>query len=175
MSKNHAQNYAKIMNDSLTISVKTWDCLRRLGWLARHKPREMWLLVRLVMWVVVVTYAMPRYPLPRLLRWLTPRPRQASAPLRLAPQRAAYWLDRLLQLNRWVFTPVCWKRALVLHRVLGSAGIQTRVLFGVRQGKEVKLNLPANLLEGHAWLECEGRPLLEKEPPAYVVTYAFPQ
>ena len=162
------------MNDSLTVSIKTWDRLRRLGWLARHKPREMWLLVRLVMWVVIVTYAMPRYPLPRLLRWITPRPRKASAPLRLAPQRAAYWLDRLLQLNRWVFTPVCWKRALVLHRVLGSAGIQTRVLFGVRQGKEVKLNPPANPLEGHAWLECEGRPLLEKEPPAYVVTYAFP-
>jgi hypothetical protein len=158
------------MNEPITVSAKSWEPLRRIGWLAWHKPGDFWLLVRLGFWVMAVTYAMPRYALPRLLRWLSPRQRSLHSPLRLAPQRAAYWLDRLLQLNRWVFTPVCWKRALVLHRVLGRSGIQTRVVFGVRQGSAVTLNP----LEGHAWLECEGRPFLEKELPVYVVTYAFP-
>jgi len=159
------------MNVSIAFSAKPWEWLRRAGWLALHKPSELWLLVRLGFWVIVVTYALPRLPLPRLLKWLSPRPRPVTAPLRLAPQRVAYWLDRMLQLNRWAFTPVCWKRALVLHRILGDAGIQTRVVFGVKPGRAVSLNP----LEGHAWLECEGRPLLEKEPPAYVVTYTFPQ
>jgi len=27
---------------------------------------------------------------------------------------------------------------------------------------------------GHAWLEREGRPILENTPPEYVVTYSFP-
>ena len=152
-----------------------WQRMRQLGWLVRHKPREAWLLARLCFWVVVVAYLMPRLPLPRLLAWLSTRPRQAAHQPRLAPQRAAYWLDRLLNLNVWVFTPICWKRALVLHRVLGCDGIQTRVLFGVRQPEGHAANPLANLLYGHAWLECEGRPLLEKEPPDYVVTFAFPR
>ena len=163
------------MSESLNVPAKPWARLRQLGWLARHKPRELWLLARLCFWVIVVAYLMPRSPLPRLLSWLSPRPRKASHQPRLAPQRAAYWLDRLLQLNRWVFTPVCWKRALVLHRVLAREGIQTRILFGVRQHARLAAAPAAsNPLDGHAWLECEGRPLLEKEPPAYVVTYSFP-
>jgi hypothetical protein len=145
-----------------------WRHLRALGWLVRHKPREAWLVIRLSFWVVVISYLLPRCPLPRLLRWLSPRCRNVNYQPRLAPQRAAYWLDRLLNAHVWVFTPVCWKRALVLHRVLAREGIETRVLFGVRQGS-------SNPLDGHAWLECEGRPLLEKEPPDYVVTFAYPR
>ena len=150
---------------------KSWQVFRDAGWLVRHKPREAWLILRLSFWVIVVASLMPRCPLLRLLAWLSPRPRKATYQPRLAPQRAAYWLDRLLNLNAWVFTPICWKRALVLHRILGREGIETRILFGVRQpdGQAV------NPLNGHAWLECEGRPLLEKEAPQYVVTFAFPR
>jgi Transglutaminase-like superfamily len=151
--------------------LTSWHRLRRGVWLMLHKPREVWLLVRLSFWTMWVTLLMKRVSLPRLLAWLSPRHRKQSQPPSLAPQRAAYWLDRILNLNAWVFTPICWKRALVLHRILGCEGIQTDILFGVRKPSETS-KLP---LDGHAWLECEGRPLLEKEPPDYVVTYRFPR
>ncbi len=55
----------------------------------------------------------------------------------------------------------------MLHRYLLRNGIQTRIIFGVRNEADGKV-------AGHAWLEAEGEPILEKTPPEYVVTYRFP-
>jgi hypothetical protein len=76
-------------------------------------------------------------------------------------------LDSVLATDFWVFTPTCWKRAPVLHRFLALRGIETRIVFGVRREGE-------DTLSGHAWLEREGRPLLEADAPDYRVTYSFP-
>ena len=62
-----------------------------------------------------------------------------------------------------MFKPICWKRAAVLHRYLS----QTRIIFGVRNDSSGKVT-------GHAWLEAEGKPILETTPPEYVATYRFP-
>jgi hypothetical protein len=76
-------------------------------------------------------------------------------------------IDALLGLNVLCFTPTCWKRAPVLHRYLALQGIQTRIIFGVRKESDAAL-------AGHAWLEADGRPLLEATPPRYTRTYSFP-
>ena len=76
-------------------------------------------------------------------------------------------LDLLLAADFWVFTPTCWKRAPVLHRFLALRGIPTRVVFGVRREDR-------NALDGHAWLEAEGKPLLESTSPNYTVTFSHP-
>lgn len=76
-------------------------------------------------------------------------------------------IDALLAINLFVFKPVCWKRAAVLHRFLALRGIETRIVFGVRKDE-------ADELTGHAWLECEGQPILEPQTPGYTVTYIFP-
>ena len=55
----------------------------------------------------------------------------------------------------------------MLHRYLLRNGIQTRIIFGVRNEADGKV-------AGHAWLEAEGEPILETTPPEYVVTYRFP-
>ena len=60
----------------------------------------------------------------------------------------------------------CWKRAAVLRRYLLLNGIETAVVFGVRNGEET--------LAGHAWLERDGRPFLEAAQPDYVVTLRYP-
>jgi hypothetical protein len=107
-------------------------------------------------------------PLPRALGVVAPsrlgtatnNPDEAQAAL-------ARLLDSVLASNFWVFTPTCWKRAPVLHRYLALRGIETRIVFGVRRAGD-------NALSGHAWLEREGRPLLEAEAPDYRVTYSFP-
>ena len=82
-------------------------------------------------------------------------------------ERLASQLDQLLDFNILCFTPTCWKRAAVLHRYLALNGIETRVVFGVRQ----ELKEP---LAGHAWLEINGIPILEANQPEYVVTYTYP-
>lgn len=66
-----------------------------------------------------------------------------------------------------MFTPKCWKRATVLHRFLALNGIATTIVFGVRKDADGEL-------KGHAWLQTDGRPFLESEPPRYNITYTFP-
>lgn len=61
----------------------------------------------------------------------------------------------------------CWKRAAVLRRYLLLNGIETEVVFGVRKEN-------GGQLAGHAWLERDGAPFLEREQPAYTVTFRYP-
>ncbi|MGH9942778.1 MAG: lasso peptide biosynthesis B2 protein [Pyrinomonadaceae bacterium] len=124
----------------------------------------------MALWVVVVSLLLNALPLDRALSLVTPR-RSPTAP----PQRGggeseselARLLDMLLGLNFWLFTPTCWKRAPVLYRFLSLAGVQTRIVFGVRKTR-------GNELDGHAWLESGGRPVCETRLPNYTVTYSFP-
>ena len=82
-------------------------------------------------------------------------------------ERLARTIDLLLSADVLHFKPICWKRAAVLHRYLLRNGLTTRIVFGVR-------NDPEGKVDGHAWLEAAGEPILEKSPPEYVVTYRFP-
>jgi hypothetical protein len=136
--------------------------------LALRRPRSALLALRMAAWVAALSLSMRLMPLPRVLQLITPRrkrrpPRDAGA----VQAKLAGQLDALLAIDFWVFTPTCWKRAPVLHRFLALRGIETRIVFGVRKDSEDALN-------GHAWLEAAGRPVLEKTGPDYTVTFSFP-
>jgi transglutaminase superfamily protein len=132
------------------------------------QPREALLLCRMAWWVVVLSIAARVYSLPRALQIVagsetkTKRPQDAHVQDQLACS-----IDRLLAADFFLFKPICWKRAAVLHRYLLRNGIATRIVFGVR-------NESNGQVAGHAWLEAEGEPILESSPPQYVVTYQFP-
>jgi len=135
---------------------------------AVREPREAWLVLRMAGSVAVLSTLVKVLPLPKALSLLSARQgvtRQGE--VKLSEERLAQLLDHLLSLNALCFTPTCWKRAPVLRRYLAKGGRQTRIVFGLRKGE-------SDLLAGHAWLEADGRPLFEAEPPAYVVTYSFP-
>ena len=133
-----------------------------------RRPREGLLLARMGFWVAALSLMVKVLPLPRAMAALRPRRTRSANPDPEATQaRLAALLDMLLGADFWVFTPTCWKRAPVLHRYLALSGIDTRVLFGVRREG-------SDALSGHAWLEAGGRPILEKTPPDYKVTYSFP-
>jgi hypothetical protein len=133
-----------------------------------REPGAALLALRMSAWVAALSLLVKFMPLPRALGVVapsrlgpTPRdPEEAQAAL-------ARLLDTLLSSDFWVFTPTCWKRAPVLHRYLALRGIETRIVFGVRRDGD-------DALSGHAWLEREGRPLLESKAPDYRVTYSFP-
>ena len=133
------------------------------------QPREAWLLCGMAWWVMVLSIAARRYPLPQALEIVAGR--QTDGPLVTDPvtqDRLAQTIDLLLSADVWVFKPICWKRAAVLHRYLSRSGTQTRIVFGVR-------NDTSGNVTGHAWLEAEGQPILETTPPEYVATYRFPE
>jgi hypothetical protein len=146
---------------------KVW-IMRRVAHFIGRKPGEAFLLLRMAVWVALLSLLIKFLPLPRVLSLIaeTSSDKKSRNP-RMTQQRLAQLVDALLGMNVLCFTPTCWKRAPILHRYLALYGIETRIIFGVRKGQET-------LLAGHAWLEADGRPFLEADPPQYTRTYTFP-
>ena len=124
-------------------------------------------MARMATWVTALSFLVRVCPLPRALQLVSTstRSKQNGDAARIEELSTA--IDAVLGMNFLIFKPNCWKRAAVLHRYLAMQGVATTIVFGLR--KE-----PAGELKGHAWLEYEGRPILEPSPPAYKVTYKFP-
>lgn len=123
---------------------------------------------RMAWWIMVLSIAARRYPLPRALEIVAGPRSDRSVPADPSEQeRLARAIDLLLSMDVWMFKPICWKRAAVLHRYLSRNGTPTRIIFGVRNDR-------SGTVTGHAWLESQGQPILEKTPPEYVATYRFP-
>ena len=129
------------------------------------RPGEAWLMCRMAWWVAVLSVTARWVSLPRALQIVAGNQNSGGAQTR--QEDLARVIDQLLSADVLMFKPICWKRAAVLHRYLSRNGIDTRIIFGVRNDAEGKV-------DGHAWLESNGKPILESTPPEYVVTYSFP-
>jgi len=129
------------------------------------RPGEALLLCRMAWWVAVLSVTARCYSLPRALQIVAGTENRKVS--RQHQDELARAIDLLLSADVFIFKPICWKRAAVLHRYLSRSGITTRIIFGVR-------NETGGKVTGHAWLEANGRPILESAPPDYVVTYSFP-
>ena len=158
---------------------KIYKLAVRIGWMRKLarviggmgrkialRPGEAWLLLRMAWWVAVVSVTARFYSLPRALQIVAGSESQISVHGKTQDELARA-IDLLLSADVLIFKPICWKRAAVLHRYLLRNGIPTRIIFGVRNEADGKV-------DGHAWLEANGQPILESTPPQYVVTYSFP-
>lgn len=149
-------------------AAKILRLIMRSGRKILRTPGESILILRMAFWVLVLSVLVKLQPLPRALRMVAPR---THGRLQHSPEETKRALSRaidlLLGIDLWVFEPVCWKRAAVLHRYLALNGIATRIVFGVRKDAD-------GAIDGHAWLENGGKPVLESTAPNYVVTYTFP-
>jgi hypothetical protein len=128
------------------------------------RPGEAWLLLRMAWWVVVLSALARFYSLPRALEIVAGNQKRSNKVLNR--EELARAVDLLLSADVLMLKPICWKRAAVLHRYLSRYGTPTKIIFGVRN--------ESGTVDGHAWLEADGQPILEKDPPNYVVTYSFP-
>jgi hypothetical protein len=144
---------------------QTSGLIYRAGRKFLRDPGEALLMGRMAWWIVVLSVAARRYPLPRALE-IVAGPRSSKS-IDVDHERLARAIDLLLSTDVWMFKPICWKRAAVLHRYLSRSGTPTRIIFGVRNDR-------SGTVTGHAWLEADGRPILETTPPEYVATYRFP-
>jgi hypothetical protein len=132
------------------------------------RPDEAWLLLRMAWWVGVLSVTARCSSLPRALEIVAGNQSNARGSGEAANREdLARTIDLLLSADFLIFKPICWKRAAVLHRYLSRNGVHTRIIFGVRNESDGKV-------DGHAWLEADGKPILETTPPDYVVTYSFP-
>ena len=132
------------------------------------KPHEAFLLLGMAWWVSVLSAAARLWPLPRALSIVSAgdqfKTHDYDPDL---PPRLARSIDTVLSTNIFHFKPSCWKRAAVLRRYLSRNGIATKIQFGVR-------NEAIGKVDGHAWLELDGKPFLETSSPEYIVTYTYP-
>jgi hypothetical protein len=129
------------------------------------RPRRAWLLSRIAIWTFILSCVLRLRSLPTALRTLSgpgDRKRRPAA----EGQEIATAVDAVLRINRFVFRPVCWKRAILLRKFLAEQGHPSAIVFGVRNH--------SGKLTGHAWLESNGSAIYEAETPDYTVTYRFP-
>jgi hypothetical protein len=132
------------------------------------EPREAVLLARMAFWVVLISALARLTSLPRAQRIASIGIRSRSADrASVTPAELGTAIDSVLGIDLFVFRKSCWKRAMVLQRFLSLNGIESRLYFGVQQTVE-------GTVTGHAWLEHEGRRLLERDTGTYIVTFALP-
>jgi hypothetical protein len=141
--------------------------LGRAGRKAVLHPAESIVLIRMAAWVIVLSISVKLTSLPGVLQLISVRASGRPAVDPATAAKLANAVDLLLASDVLCFRPSCWKRTLILHRYLALSGIESRIKFGVRKDANGKL-------VGHAWLECDGEPILEASVPAYAVTLRFP-
>ena len=131
-----------------------------------------WLLIAQAwLWFAAVEVGLRCMSLRTLLRIILPlgRPRTVTKDEEEArgrvPQRAADCVELAARLP--VFNSSCLRRALVLYALLTRRGFDAQLLIGVAK-------VPKGRLDGHAWLECEGKVLLgDPEPGRYLTICGF--
>ena len=131
------------------------------------RPRRAWLFGRIGLATILLSLLIRLRPLPSALAFFSvARNDDGKIPGPGAAELVTA-VDAVLGMNLLVFRPLCWKRAILLHRLLGLRGYGTTIVFGVRASTKEQV-------AGHAWLERDGTPIFESTPPDCVVTYRFP-
>src|SRR5687768_17594714 len=107
---------------------KTGQFAGRAGRKFVSQPRDALLLCRMAWWVSVLSITSRCFSLPRALAIVAgPEVRAPRSPSAETQQRLARLMDQLLSIDIFLFRPICWKRAAVLHRYLSRDGIRTRI------------------------------------------------
>ncbi len=123
--------------------------IRRFLKIFKH-PSDVWLMVRISSWALVLPVLKRLVPLKSLtnMMWV-----QAKAP-RMHQQE-----EKITTLVRWLYTYVfpqntCLERSLILYRFLSRNNSEPQLVTGMRQTED-------RIWKGHAWIVVDGSPLDE--------------
>jgi Transglutaminase-like superfamily len=155
----------------LPVISKVISVLGRAAGKTVSHPRDAILRARMAVWLVLISLVSQFSSLTRAQKIASfgavkPKDKRAED-VEQTLVRLGQAIDSLLAIELFVFRGSCWKRALVLHRYLALSGIESQIKFGVRKESDGRV-------VGHAWLERDGAPLLEKSAANYVVTFSLP-
>lgn len=114
---------------------------------------RLWLGVRVVALLAILPLALWALPVARVVAWLTPRSTPSARDDTLLAD-AVRWVDALVDRRPFHFWGHCVRRSLTLYYAATRAGYPVTIALGVRREGESVI--------GHAWLELDGAPFLEK-------------
>jgi Transglutaminase-like superfamily len=121
-------------------------------------PRDLWLLIRMAGWAVIVPVLKFLLPLPRLVRLVTPRSRRRAAD----SSRVLRLTSLLYGTGAFRLSDNCLERSLITFRYLAAADAAPTLVVGVRGEDQGYV--------GHAWVTVGGDPV--HDSPALVATLA---
>jgi Transglutaminase-like superfamily len=124
-----------------------------------RSPRDLWLVVRMAGWALVVPMLKFALPLPRLVRLVTPRWRRGGAD---AQGRVVRLTNLLYGTGAFRLSDNCLERSLVTFRYLAAADAAPTLVVGMRGEDTGYL--------GHAWVTVGGAPV--HDPPSLIATLA---
>ena len=105
--------------------------------------------------------------LPDAVRWLHRAPSQARWNRHRLRQGIIVFNALAQRLRDTPLRLTCWDRALMLRRLLAISGLESRIVLGVRS--------TGSTIEGHAWVERDGKAVGDSTTHAYRRVYAFPE
>jgi len=128
-------------------------------------PADIWLFLRVAVWISILPFLLRRYGLDALLRKTTPRNADSDVDSEKATVFVNWWLGR----NFLMFKPTCLNRCLTLYKFQRECGRPMRIHYGVKQKNE-------GGLEGHSWLSLDGKPLSPEGDTAmeFNETFSYP-
>ena len=143
-------------------AVQRTDLLSRAwrGYQKIRRPADLWLCLRVLGWLCLVTVLLRWVRLPLLLSWLTPtRMRKKNISARV--DKIVSLTDTCLAVWPGRSNGRCLSRSLTLYRLLRESGLPVVVNFGLMpSGKKAV---------GHCWLSLEDdedcRPVFENQEP----------
>jgi hypothetical protein len=116
--------------------------------LSIRRPRDGWLVLRMLAWRAILPVLKYIMPLPRLIAVM--HPRHARGARRLdREERVAMLAERVFQVSR--SSEDCLELSLVLYRYLGETGADPRLVIAIRKD--------GDLARGHAWVTVDGVPV----------------
>ncbi len=129
--------------------------------------REIWLLIRVAGVLIGLSLFVRSFKLRTVLRWLTPSRYCRTMDPPTFEKTVAY-TDGIVRRLHLFPRGNCLPRSLALYYFATRCGLPVHVCCGIRRVRET--------LEGHAWLDLNGKPFLEHGNPelSYTVTFCFP-
>jgi hypothetical protein len=115
-------------------------------------PSDVWLLIRIVSWAVILPVLKRIVPLKSLVRFMWVPAKEKRTP---AQER------KIGTLVRWLYYFVvpeksCLERSLLLYRFLSRNNSDPRLVTGMRRAED-------QTWKGHAWILVDGKPFEEQE------------
>ena len=108
--------------------------------------------------VAVAAPQLARAGLPRMQRWLEPSHRKRlPEPSASTVDQYGRWVDSVIRRGQPVVRRGCLTRGISLYYGLRRAGVEVSLCFG--------MGVVGGQMEGHCWVETDGRPLLEPFDP----------
>jgi hypothetical protein len=117
---------------------------------------QVWLLL------LAVDIALRILPFRKLQGWTRPAREQEIPAIQVEKiiRRSSDFVD--LAARHHLYPMTCLRRSLVKQYLLSQQGVNTDLHIGVRRDQDK--------LDAHAWLEYQGQPIGEKDPPAVKYT-----